>query len=203
MQFIGPIVIASSPRLPDCQFRMKVDYLALWGAVTGTIATLHIVWQWFVDRANLKLEGGISIVHTDRLNVVLRVSAVNNGRRPVRIRRVVALLSKTCPPPGLSRERSAELSKTGGANLVSVELQLFGGKEEAIELSPDGGNHLWECPLTKDMEFLSHSEGADQYGKGYVMLTSGKKIFFTFNLLRSDQWPPFNASQNLPTSASA
>jgi hypothetical protein len=185
---------------------MRVDYLALWGAVTGTIATFHLIWQWFVDRANLKLEGDISIVHSDSLNVVLSVSVVNDGRRPVRIKRVAAFLTKTSAPipAGLSPVHIAEVSKTMSANLTSHELYLFGGRqEEAIELSADGGYHLWKCRLTKDVEFLAHSKGDEQYGSGYVMLTSGKKILFTFNLLRSDQWPSFNVSQNLPTSPSA
>ena len=189
---------------------MNLDFLAWWGAVTGTIAsglaTAHIIWQWRVDRAELKIEGDMSIVHTDRVYVVLTISVVNNGRRPVRIKRVAAFLTKASVPilpPGLSPEQRADLSKALLSGLTSHELCLFGGPGEGpIELSPDGGHQVWKYPLTKDVEFVTHSKGVEQCGGGYVLLTSGNKICFKFTLLHNDQWPRFNVSQNLPTSHS-
>jgi hypothetical protein len=181
-------------------------WVAIYGAVTGTIAIASTIRQWWLDRAIVKLEGAIAIVHTDEMKVVLRISAVNNGRRPVNIRRVAASLSKesVTVPLGLSPERRAEELKKMQDMWVSSEFNLFGGQEEKpFQLNPDGGHHHWECVVPKGLKFLSNSKGDEKVGKAFVELTSGKKLFCTFLLLNDAQWPPFAVAQNQPVSKSA
>jgi hypothetical protein len=176
VQSPGQIVIVSHPRLWHWHFIMKVDFLALWGAFTGTIAIAIQTRQWWLDRAILKVEANIAIVRTDRLDVVLTISAVNNGRRPVNIRRVGALLAKASAPTLMQDA------------WVSSEWNLFGGREEQpIQLSADGGHHDWKCVVRKGLKFLSGSKGDEKVGKAYVELTSGKRVFCDFLLLPDDK----------------
>lgn len=176
------------------------DFLAWYGAVMATIAIACQVRGWLLDKAKLKLEGHVSIRNTPRLGRFLSISAVNRGRRPVKIKRVMALLTKTLPPmpPGLSPDQVKKISRISAKTLVSHELPLFDGPEqEIVELTPDGGCHTWEYSLADNMELLSHRKGRRKCGSAYVMLTSGKKIFFKIGLLQSDDWPPFSVEPNL------
>jgi hypothetical protein len=154
-------------------------WVAIYGAATGTIAIASTIRQWWLDRAILKPEATISIVQTDKTRVVLTISAVNNGRRPVRIKHVGALLAKESSPVDMQ------------AFWDSSELTLFGARgEKPIELSADGGQTIWNMQFMKGTRFLHHTNKGEQYGKAYVELTSGKKVFCTFLLLNDDQWPP-------------
>jgi hypothetical protein len=186
---------------------MKGELLvAIYGALTGTIAILVQVRQWRLDRAILKVEGAISIVNTDKIRVLLSISVVNNGRRPVNIRRVGALLAKESVsiPLGLSPQRKAEELKKLQDMWQYSELTLFGGRDEKpIYLDPDGGHHVWKSAISKGLKFLSESKGNEQVGKAFVELTSGKKVFCTFLLLNDDQWPPYGVTQGQPASKSA
>jgi hypothetical protein len=167
---------------------MKLEwYLALWGAFTGTIACAHLLRGWFHDRGRLKVRGEMSVDYGRRLVVLLTIRAVNLGRRPVRISKVAALLSKSSMPvpPGTPPERAAELQK----GLVSSEICPSGDRgEQVVELSPDGGQHTWELPLPQHVNFVCYAKRGEKLGKGYVMLTSGKKVFFGFPLLEDAVW---------------
>jgi len=181
-------------------------WVAIYGALTGTIAIALQIRQWLVDRARLKVEGAISIVNTDKMRVVLSISVVNNGCRPVNIRRVGALLAKesVTVPQGLSPQGRAEELKKLQDLWEYSELTLFGGRDEKpIYLDPDGGHHVWESPISKGLKFLSESKEDEQTGRAFVELTSGKKVFCTFLLLNDDQWPPLGVAQNQLASKSA
>src|ERR1035437_2496221 len=103
----------------DCLCIMKGElWVAIYGAATGTIAIASTIRQWWLDRAILKPEATISIVQTDKTRVVLTISAVNNGRRPVRIKHVGALLAKESSPVDMQ------------AFWDSSELTLFGARGE-------------------------------------------------------------------------
>jgi hypothetical protein len=104
-------------------------WVAIYGALTGTIAIALQIRQWLVDRPMLKVEGAVSIVHTDKMRVLLSISVVNNGRRPVNIRRVGALLAKesVTVPQGLSPRGRAEKLKKLQDLWEYSELTLFGG----------------------------------------------------------------------------
>jgi len=144
-----------------------------------------------LDEIKVAVTGHVVVQNTDRLRILLQVSAVNLGRRSVRIGKAAAILTKTSlrPPPGLSPEKAEAFAKLNETNLTSHELLLFERPgQNAIELSPDGGAHDWETPIPHGLEFLSENHGGEKCGKGYLMLTSGKKLEFTFPLL--DKWPP-------------
>ena len=173
-------------------------WIAVYGAVTGTIAVAHQVSQWFLDRANVKVTGQIAIESTDRLAVVLSVRAVNVGRRPVKIRQVlVSLSTEAAPwPAGLPPEKTAEFKQMHAVHWVSSERYLFGARgEKALELSPDGGDYTWRTEIQKGVRFVSDTKQGEKYGKGQVVLTTGKKVPFNFLLLKDDQWPPSGKPQ--------
>jgi len=186
VQSSGEIVIVSHPPLRDCHCIMKGEFLvAIYGALTGTVAIASTIRQWWLDRAILKLEANISIVQADAMRVVLTISAVNNGRRPVRIKHVGSLLAKESVPIDMQMFWD------------SSELTLFGARgEKPIELSADGGQTIWNMQIKKGTQFLHHNNNkGERYGKAYVELTSGKKVFRTFLLLSDDQWPPCGVAQ--------
>jgi hypothetical protein len=177
---------------------MNMDLLmSRWGAVTGTIGTVAgtialgiQIRHWRLDRAKLNVEAKISLVRTARSTrfvPVFSVHAVNVGRRPVRIKELVAELVAELPPQVVVPPGAAEkLPK-----LISNKLFLYDSLgADPIELSPDGGEHTWEFEVPAGVRFLCKPKGGEEYGKGHVMLTSGKKKFFEFQNLRDDQWPP-------------
>ena len=176
---------------------MKVElWVAIYGAVMGTIAsgiaTAHVIWQLFHDRANLDVKGQISFVHTDRMRVILRISAVNNGRRPVSVRSVAAFLAKeSLPiPQGVSPDRSAEVLELNQAKLISHQLNIFGGRgEKPFQLDPDGGEQTWDIHLYKRVQFQKHTKGNEELGMACVELTSGKKVLCDFLIPKDEHWP--------------
>jgi hypothetical protein len=151
---------------------MKVDLLALYGAVMGTIATAHLIYQWHLDRAQLKLHAALGINHEGGRRVRLKVSVVNIGRRPVRISLVAALLEK------------------GEPNILVCFLPIFSdGGQAPLELSPDGGQKTWDTTLDKRVPFEKHKKGKYEFGKIWVQLTSGKQIFCDFPIVENGLWP--------------
>ena len=170
---------------------MKVElWVAIYGAVTGTIAIASTIRQWWLDRAILTVKANVSIVNTDRVRVMLSVSAVNKGRRPVSISTVGALLTTDSPSTTqmMSAERSVELVKNLPCN--SHSLLLFGGRDERpTQLSPDGGQETWASPIPRQMRFLGHKKGNEELGTAYVELTSGKKLSCDFPILKDEFWP--------------
>ena len=166
---------------------MKIDFLALYGAVVGTIAILLQLRQWWLDRAILKVEASIirhespmEKLESERITFNLVIRAVNNGRRPVTVRTVGAFLAVSLLPDenGFVPEEA------------SAETLLFGGTTgNTIEISPDGGQRTWEQRIFKGRQFLSHKKGNEQYGKAYVELTSGEKAFCDFRLRKDNEWP--------------
>lgn len=190
------IAVVEVVRLRNSHILMKIEmWVAIWGALTGTFATAYNLSQWFLDRARLKVEGKIDVVHTTRIDVVLTISAVNIGRRPVSVKSVAAFLSNEPAniqtPIGLSPQQRAEFLNTAQRFLVSSELVLFGSRAELpVVLKPDGGQEVWKCSLPKGVKFLTYKKGDEENGRACVQLTSGKKVFCDFLLLSDDQWPP-------------
>lgn len=155
----------------------------------------------FVDRGRLKVKADVIVQHTDHLAIVLRVTAINVGRRPLRIKKVVALLdtSQLPIPAGVTPEVRAQIEQLQAGlkgHLVEHSLPLFDGEHEndSIELSPDGGDYTWSRPIGEGMKFLSERKRSREYGNGYILFTSGKKVPFRFLLLSPDNWPPFASS---------
>lgn len=170
---------------------MSAETVAAWvGAVTGTIACAYNLWQWRVDRGNVSLSAVLHRRHDPHLHVDLTITAVNNGRRPVKINCAGALLSTTSVPlpAGLPPEKQAQIKKSL-TGLSSHELQIH--ESPAIELAPDGGDKIWTFRIDKGMEFLADSEGEERYGKAYIQLTSGEMMFCKFRLPKESEWPLF------------
>jgi hypothetical protein len=149
-----------------------IDLLAFYGAIMGTIATAHLIYQWYLDRPKLKLNAALIIYHEGGNRVKFDMSVVNIGRRPVRIGLVAVLLEK--PEP----------------NVLESIMPIFSDKGQTpLELSPDGGQQIWSKPVERRVPFEKHKKGEYEFGRVYVMLTSGKRIFCEFPLLEEQYWP--------------
>jgi hypothetical protein len=90
-------------------------------------------------------------------------------------------------PPGTPPEKAAELQKN--LHVVSSEIcpSSCAGKQ-VVELDPDGGEHSWELLLPERPQFECSTKRGEKLGMGYVMLTSGKKTFFSFPLIEDEVW---------------
>ena len=64
----------------------------------------------------------------------------------------------------------------------------MGTGERAVQLDADGGRFTWELPMAERPDFECHTKRGERLGKGYVKLTSGKKVFFTFPLLEEEAY---------------
>ncbi len=144
---------------------------------------------------DVNVSGGLSLINNfgTRPAVVLTIRAVNTGRTPVTISRVAALVSgSSLPlPHGISEEKAAELQKL----LVSSEISPT--NKETVELAAHGGQHTWEMALTRRVDFTRSTKSGDALGTGYVMLTSGKKLFFDFPLLDDAAWEHISVQPGL------
>jgi hypothetical protein len=172
---------------------MRIElWVSVWGAVTGTFGAAYGLRQLYLDRAKLKVEAKITVQYTHRINVVLTASVVNVGRRSVRIKEVSAYLTKSALPIpiGLSPEKADEMRRAREAGHSESLLCLFGSRgESAFELKPDGGEHNFSKEIPEGCRFLSDTEFGEKHGRGYILLTSRKKLPFRFLLLPDDKWP--------------
>lgn len=73
-----------------------------------------------------------------------------------------------------------------GKKLVSSEISP--ADKKVVELAGHGDQHVWEMAFFRRMDFEAHIKHGERLGKGYAMLTSGKKIFFEFPLLGDAGW---------------
>ncbi|HZR17579.1 MAG TPA: hypothetical protein VFE51_09655 [Verrucomicrobiae bacterium] len=150
-------------------------------------------WGSLKIRATMVLHGG-----NHRQGLELQVTAVNLGERPVRIKKVMVLLEKTPitennMPPNLPPEVVTELLarlREAESKLVECSVSLFDGEKDndSFELCPHGHDYTWSMAFANDVKFLSEKKRGREYGRGYVLLTSGKKINFKFSILHADQW---------------
>lgn len=133
---------------------------------------------------DLNVHGALSIVHDQYVGVLLTITAVNVGKCPVTTSRVAVLLSKSSAPlpQGISEERAAEMR----AHLTASEISP--AANQVVELSSHGGQHQWEMALQHRLEFQAHTINGQTMGRGYVMLTSGRKLYFDFILLQDSVW---------------
>ena len=83
----------------------------------------------------------------------------------------------------------------------SSELNLQMGSA-IVELKPYGGAQTFPTPLNLNPHFQVRDKNGDEYGFGYLELTSGQKIEFEFLMLPSDAWDilkkPFALPKNAP-----
>jgi hypothetical protein len=170
-----------------------VDWISVYGASLATLLGFVQVHQWRADRVKVDVEGDLSVVHTDRICVQLKARVVNTGKRSVRIRKVAAVCTPMIlTPVGATPEQAKALKELQAKNSNSCEVGLFGMRgEKAVELSGDGGEHVWAVVIPPGVRFVQNKEQQEELGYGYVELTSGEKITFKFPLLGDDEWPPF------------
>lgn len=171
------------------------SWLALYGAITGTVACARTGWQWWNDRANIKIEAHVSITtndvigafHRDKLFVVLLVMVVNVGHRQASIKSIsVPLTDDSMPiPHGMSPEMVESMKKC----YIGGSLPVFGGMGETpVELKPDGGVFKREVQLRRGLPLLANKDNAE-LSTVTVELTSGKRYLAAFELLPDDKWP--------------
>src|SRR5579872_6574845 len=153
------------------------SWLSFYGAITGTVALILNLRQWWHDRANIKVDADISITNTD-INgniqpvqfVVLCVTVVNIGHRSASIKSISVPLTKDSMP--IPQGATPEIIESMRQYHIGGQLILFGGRdEEPIELKQDGGNFKIKGELKKHIPILPN-EDDNKLGTVLVELTS-------------------------------
>lgn len=163
--------------------------LSIWGGITGTIAIFRPMYH---DRARLTVDAGMALWNSD--HVVITVRAVNHGRRPLNIDRVAILCSDASipAPVGMPPDKLAEFQALQkSVSSMAKEICIFGDQNNpsSVDVSPDGGEKTFSSPwFASDPGFSYKMRKGDKVGRGYVRLTSGKKVFFDFCMLNEGAW---------------
>jgi hypothetical protein len=149
----------------DTILKIVTAVVAVWGAITGTIALSTQLLQLRRDRTDLKLQPQMTIrssINKDLIDAIemidFQVEVVNVGRRVARIDEV-----------GIHIKGRAKLQDKHGLNII-----VFNGKEDGIFSLQEGEKKVFEMrrwPRTlQDMaEHFADEESV------YVRLTSGKQ----------------------------
>ena len=124
----------------------------------------------------LKVTASLLLESTDTRHGLLTIKALNSGTKVARIRRVTVLLVP-------------EVQTIGGITLTPDSSELnIGQKQAVVEIEGDDDMHEWQQVLNFMPHFDVHEREGERYGKGYVELTSGKKVEFEFLLLPDSAW---------------
>jgi len=134
-------------------------------------------FQTGLEVSSIKLEvtASLSLENTDTRHGLLIIKALNSGTKVARIRRVAVVLAPD------------ELIKGSAIVPVSSELNI-GQKQAVVNIEGDEDMHEWQQVLRFKPNFKVHEKEGERYGKGYIELTSGKKVEFEFLLLPDSAW---------------
>lgn len=161
------------------------DVIGIWGAITGTLALGIKAFEFFTDRAKLRLQASMGFQSNEvnpKFHLYVQISVVNEGRRLVRIESVGVISPnstlKTWPKPG---QPSLSLK------ISSSKRELFNAKNKGrlLELSPEGGKFTFtddNFPENEAREMFK----TQKVGKAFVRLSSGKELVTTFCLVNPD-----------------
>jgi hypothetical protein len=61
-------------------------------------------------------------------------------------------------------------------------------KQAVVEIEGDDDIHEWKLELSKNPNFMTHEKDGEIIGKGYIELTSERKLGFEFLLLPDMAW---------------
>jgi phage FluMu protein Com len=76
-----------------------------------------------------------------------------------------------------------------GSTIVPVSSELnIGQKQAVVTIEGDEDMHEWQQVLRFKPNFKVHEKEGERYGKGYIELTSGKRVEFEFLLLSDSAW---------------
>jgi hypothetical protein len=162
---------------------MKTELLSIWGSITGTIAILLQIRQWIHDRPKLKVSAHMVVrseSNSDPDPVYLEVRAVNLGRRAVRITEVATMHHIQDIGDAPFDIKKAELTHI---------IFRSGIDEKPLELNTDGDEHIWQSTVFLNTRFLVKRTPKGDFGKVYVNLANGKRVFCKFLVLPTSEWP--------------
>jgi hypothetical protein len=140
----------------------------------------------------LQVKADIMFENTDKMRAFLQINVVNSGERIAYVKKVAAILE--------CRQNYVDGKPVGCIPDSSEIHPKF--NELVIEIKPFGDTHEFRLPLYKNPGFKAHLKGNDQFGDGYVELSTGEKINFEFLILPDDSWDilkkPFALPKNAP-----
>jgi predicted nucleic acid-binding Zn-ribbon protein len=123
----------------------------------------------------LEVTASLALENTDTRHGLLTIKALNSGTKVARIRRVAVVLM----PDDLIK----------GSTIVPVSSELnIGQKQAVVTIEGDEDMHEWQQVLRFKPNFKVHEKEGERYGKGYIELTSGKRVEFEFLLLSDSAW---------------
>lgn len=124
----------------------------------------------------LEVTATLEMEHTDTLHGLLTIKALNTGNKVAKIRRVAVLVAP-------------ERMTVGDRTFIPDSSEfIIGQKQAVVQIEGDDGMHEWQQVLKFKPNFEVQEREGERYGKGYVELTSGKKIDFQFLLLPDSAW---------------
>jgi len=137
--------------------------------------------------AKLKVTATLVEEHTNTLHGLLTVKVLNSGNKIARVRRVAVLLA---------RDKEANPQ---GVEMISAVLELQ-KSQTIVDIKPDDDMREWHATLRSNPHFEIFDRDGEQYGKGYIELTSEEKVEFEFLLLPDSSWneiaaPIFNGKR--------
>jgi len=164
--------------------------LGIWGAVTGSIACFHNLRQWRHDRANIKIDASMKVISDERgLRTSIVISGVNRGRRIAKIKSISVMLEKGhFPVPAhLTGEAREQFIRTmQGAETSGVTHSSTLTYAHRVDLDPDDGSFEWELPVKDNVRLMRKKKRKNIWGKGFLELTSGKKLWFRFIIISDE-----------------
>ena len=123
----------------------------------------------------LEVTASLALENTDTRHGLLTIRALNLGSKMARIRRVAVVLKPDEP--------------IKGSAIVPVSSELnIGQKQTVVKIEGDEDMHEWQQVLRFKPKFKVHEKEGERYGKGYIELTSGKRVEFEFLLLPDLAW---------------
>src|SRR5258706_15974047 len=140
---------------------IQAEYAALFGLLLFLIPLGFKLYQWWKNKADLKITANLTGESTTDYHVSVLVEVVNNGKRIARVKKVFLV--------GLLSEHDGNIKHT--AHTIALPQ-----KEESVDLLPDGGMKPWRGVLYHNPPFQYYIKNGIKYGIGFVELTSVKKI---------------------------
>ena len=128
-----------------------------------------------LDANSSKLQINASL-DLENHSVVFKVNAVNIGQNPVYVRSIAIFLT----PIPVSFNGQELMPDTHEMNIPS--------KQAVTKLEPHGGMHEWQMVFRSRPDIQVNEGDVENYGVGYVELTTGKQYKFEFLLLPERAW---------------
>ena len=142
---------------------------------------IHRLQKELDEGVDLQIKGEMFFENKEKMQIILSVKVVNNGRRVVRIQKVATILQEQ-DVFMFGRKMKTESSEITLSKIDHVK-----------DLAEHGGSWTWQVVIKNNPHFKFVERDGLQWGEGYVMLTSEKKVPFEFKILPDSDYILYNS----------